>query len=83
MAALLSIFEPLYETWLREGFGSVRQAFLDRHALAGRTVTVEQGGGAVTGRVTGLDADGALIIEQGDGRRVPILSGDVHITRQG
>ncbi len=82
VAALLSIFEPLYETWLREGFGSLRQAFLDRHALAAHTVTVEQVGGTVTGRVAGLEAEGALIIEQGDGRRVSILSGDVHITRQ-
>jgi BirA family biotin operon repressor/biotin-[acetyl-CoA-carboxylase] ligase len=81
VAELLGVFEPLYETWLREGFGALRPAFQTRHALDGRDVTVEQTAGAITGRVTGLGPEGALLLKQADGGTVAILSGDVHITR--
>jgi BirA family biotin operon repressor/biotin-[acetyl-CoA-carboxylase] ligase len=81
VADVLARFEPLYETWLSAGFDALRPAFLARHALDGREVTVEQSGGAVSGRVTGLGPDGALLLQRADGGAVAILSGDVHITR--
>jgi len=79
VAELLNVFEPLYETWQREGFEALRPAFLERDALAGRRVTVEQAGRAITGRAVGLGADGSLLLEEADGRQAAILSGDVHI----
>ncbi len=81
VAELLNVFEPLYEAWLREGMGAVREAFLARNALAGRAVTIEQAGGSVSGQVVDLGTDGSLVLQQADGRQTAVLSGDVHITR--
>ena len=59
-----------------EGRGALRQRYLDDLSTLGRDVRVELAHGVVRGRAVGVDEDGALVIEDGDRRRV-FAAGDV------
>ena len=78
LAAILNRFEPLYDRWCREGFEELLPAVAARDALAGRTVTLEQGGRRVTGKADGIQPDGALRLVTAQGL-VPVYSGEAHI----
>ncbi len=78
LAAILNRFEPLYERWCRSGFESLLPAVASRDALAGRTVSLEQGGRQVTGKAEGIQPDGALRLVTAQGL-VPVYSGEAHI----
>ena len=54
----------------------LRQRYLEDLATLGRDVRVEVAHGVVRGRAVGVDEDGALIVEEGDRRRV-FAAGDV------
>jgi BirA family transcriptional regulator, biotin operon repressor / biotin---[acetyl-CoA-carboxylase] ligase len=60
------------------GFSAVRNVYERYFALSGRKVTVRDGHMATTGIVRGIDADGALILETGNGLN-RILTGDVSL----
>ncbi len=64
------------ETWAREGFGPVRDAWLKCAAGIGQTIAVRLPQETVTGTFTDLDVDGALVIETATGSR-RIHAGDV------
>jgi BirA family biotin operon repressor/biotin-[acetyl-CoA-carboxylase] ligase len=74
---LLTSLDGLYHAYLEEGFGPVREEWLARCNMLGRTVSVEQHGGTLFGRVTGIDENGALLITTADNRNERILAGDV------
>ena len=78
LAAILNRFEPLYDRWCREGFEELLPAVAARDALAGRTVTLDQGGRHVTGKADGIQPDGALRLITAQGL-VPVYSGEAHI----
>jgi BirA family biotin operon repressor/biotin-[acetyl-CoA-carboxylase] ligase len=61
----------------RDGFAGTRADWLARAAWLGEQVSVSQGDERVTGRFTGLDADGALLLEPPDGPSRRIVSGEV------
>jgi len=50
-----------------------------RDFLAGKRITVAAAAGAVTGRYSGLDSDGRLLLTDGDGTAHVLLSGDVSV----
>jgi BirA family biotin operon repressor/biotin-[acetyl-CoA-carboxylase] ligase len=80
-AALLTHLEKFYVLWLEQGFLAVRPAW-ERHAAAliGKNITVAAPEGTIAGVVVGLDSDGALLLQEGNGgmsRRV--LAGDVTV----
>jgi BirA family biotin operon repressor/biotin-[acetyl-CoA-carboxylase] ligase len=62
----------------REGTGDVRAEWGRSDAIAGRQVVVETGTRRISGRAEGIDADGALRIEQ-EGDMVRVTAGDVSV----
>jgi BirA family biotin operon repressor/biotin-[acetyl-CoA-carboxylase] ligase len=75
--ALLRHLDRLYNQYLREGFEPVLTAWREYFDLEGRMVEVDAQTRCVRGRVTGLNADGALLLELADGSVERILAGDV------
>jgi len=64
-----------------DGFAPLRAAWQRRHALHGKAVEVLlPDGGRVRGRVAGVDADGALLLDGGN-RRLRFVSGEVSLRR--
>jgi BirA family biotin operon repressor/biotin-[acetyl-CoA-carboxylase] ligase len=77
-AAVLGRLTLCYDALATAGLGPI----LDRwRALAepwwGRTVEFQTGEGRASGTALGIDSEGALIVDRGDGRRERLLSGDV------
>lgn len=61
------------------GFPAIRSAWLERAAGLGGPVSVNLGNGVATGRFTGLDADGALLLAEAAGGLRRITFGDVQL----
>jgi len=81
MRALCFLAETM-DGWLKtwndaRGFAQVREAWLKRGGPIGEPLTVHTGGGRVSGRLVGLDEDGALMIAGADGRERRFTYGDV------
>lgn len=76
LAAFCNHLEPLYAE-LRGGSTRPFQLWRSRLATLGREVTASGTAETVHGRAVDVSPDGALIIEQPDGRRVSVEAGDV------
>ena len=72
---MLQELDSLYEVFLQEGYAPARDEWLERSRLSGVMVSVSDSGTVRTGRVSGIDAYGALLLDTG----AQILSGDVTI----
>lgn len=80
-ATLLQRLEECYARFLAVGFGGLVRDWDKRSALVGRDLTVDGPDGRVTGRYAGVDADGALLLDEpGGGRARRVLAGDVTLT---
>ncbi len=77
--ALLTALDTLYEDYLEHGFASARNEWLRRSMVQGRRVRVSSGDEATEGIVGGIDDDGALLLQRGDGVSERVLAGDVTI----
>ncbi|MDD2336642.1 MAG: biotin--[acetyl-CoA-carboxylase] ligase [Geobacteraceae bacterium] len=77
--ALLTSLDVLYDDYLSHGFPAIREEWLSRSTVLGRTVRVSFGNGETEGVVTGVDNDGALLLARGDGAPERVLAGDVTI----
>jgi BirA family biotin operon repressor/biotin-[acetyl-CoA-carboxylase] ligase len=78
LAALL--FEHLQRTLVdleTKGFEPIRARFERLSALTGKTVSVVDSGVEFTGKVTGIDEDGALLLETESEKRVRLRAGEV------
>lgn len=75
--ALLRELDDLYTLYQERGFAPIREGWEGYFDLVGRAVSVDGGSQLLTGEVTGVDADGALLVRLPDGRVERILSGDV------
>jgi len=70
-------FDGWRQRWQNEGIVPVREAWIARaHGLGGR-IRVRLPDGEVEGRFTGMDGDGALVLETGPGVRRTVTAGDV------
>ncbi len=70
LAALAEAFAERFAIWQRPGgFGPTRQAWLERAAFLGQTITIRPPSGAVTGVFSGLDPAGRLLLETPGGIR--------------
>ena len=78
IAAILHRFEPLYRGWCADGFGPLAERTAARDFLFGKTISLDQGGIRIEGRVCGLGSDGALRLETARGA-VSVYSGEAHI----
>ncbi len=63
--------------WTRDGFGPIREAWLDAAAGIGERCTVRLGDAALQGVAEGLDEDGALQLRLDNGELRRITAGDV------
>lgn len=66
-----------YARWQAEGFGRIREAWLQRAQGLGQAVVVRLPDSELRGRFAALDESGALVLELPDGRRQAITAGDV------
>jgi len=83
LAEVLNAFEPAYERWHRaDDLAPFLPVLTNRGAMTNRQVVVKNVRGDVCGRVTGISADGGLLLETGDGP-VTVVSGDVSVMRDG
>lgn len=60
-----------------EGFAQVREAWLARAGALGEPLTINAARGPVSGTFAGLDDSGALLLDDGEGRRLAFAFGDV------
>jgi BirA family transcriptional regulator, biotin operon repressor / biotin---[acetyl-CoA-carboxylase] ligase len=82
LARLLDELGATLEAYAAAGFGPLRAAWQRRHALQGQSVRIQlPDGGTARGRVVGVDADGALVLDDA-GRRLRFVSGEVSLTRR-
>jgi len=75
---LLHELDALYDSYLDDGYGAIREEWLVRSQMYGRQVRVSCQDRVMTGVVTGIDDIGALLLDL-DGREERVLSGDVAI----
>ena len=78
-AALVERLVELFAGFADSGFAPYRGEWLAAHVLADRQVELLSALGTAVGTVRGIDADGALIVEDAAGARQRILSGDVSV----
>jgi BirA family biotin operon repressor/biotin-[acetyl-CoA-carboxylase] ligase len=74
--ALFNRLHSRYMEMMASGFGTLRPVWERYSALGGKWVAVMDGATREAGRVTGIDDDGALLLDTPSGQR-RILAGDV------
>lgn len=77
-ARILAQWMAMLERFGREGFAPFEPGFRALDLLRNRAVTLALPEGELTGIARGVDEDGALLVDAGDGRR-RILSGEVSL----
>jgi BirA family biotin operon repressor/biotin-[acetyl-CoA-carboxylase] ligase len=75
--ALYRQLDELYLAYLRDGFTPIRLAWEACCDLVGQQVRVDCGRQQLSGRVRGIDNDGALLLQAANGQTERILAGDV------
>ena len=82
-ARLYDTLEAVLDRHAESGFEAVRPSFEARFRMRGRRVRVlDVGGTALDGIALGVDGDGALLVDRGDGRRERVVAGDVTIAKE-
>ncbi len=82
-AHLLAAFESRYRAYLAGGFAAVRAEWESYSCLTGKDVRVRVADGALTGRVRGIDIDGALLLAPRRGRgTIRVVAGEVTLVRR-
>ena len=76
LSELLGHLQGRYDLWCRQGFGPVREAWLERGTARGAEIRVRAGTLDFCGRFVDLDSDGALLIETG-GKQRRVAAGEV------
>jgi BirA family biotin operon repressor/biotin-[acetyl-CoA-carboxylase] ligase len=74
LSTLVMALDRRVELWMRNGFGPIRQQWLDHAHGLGSRIAVE---GGVSGIFAGLDESGAIVIATADGQRRRLVSGTV------
>jgi BirA family biotin operon repressor/biotin-[acetyl-CoA-carboxylase] ligase len=77
LARLIQDLDRCYGELESSGFESLRARWDAGFSWRGRRVRVDLGGEAVSGTAQGIDREGALIVEDEQGRRRSIVAGDV------
>ncbi len=74
---LTESFDEIYQSWVTNGFDTLRQQWLKAAYRLGQAIEVQQNDNRIKGIMRDLDATGALRIEVEDGKEVTIHAGDV------
>ncbi len=78
LCGFLQALEPLYDRFVSQGFGAVRDAWTRWFRAANQWVRIHTPSGPVEGTAVGLDDGGALLLEAPDGTAHRVLAGDLH-----
>lgn len=79
-AGLLNRLDRWAGVYRARGPRAILEAWRERDALAGRRVAVLTGASAGRqGRAVGVDADGYLVLEEADGRRRRLVTGEIKV----
>jgi BirA family biotin operon repressor/biotin-[acetyl-CoA-carboxylase] ligase len=78
-AELLGRLEEHYFLFLRQGLAAIRPLWENYSRLTGKRVVVDEAGRRIEGKAIGLDADGALVLEEKEGRHRRIVAGEVTV----
>lgn len=81
-ARLLAAIEARYGRFLAEGFRGMRAEWEGAAVLTGCDVEVTGAGLPVTGRVRGIDDDGALLLGDAGGATRRVVAGEVTLRRE-
>lgn len=76
---LLDAFFAGYQSFLDQGFSSVRNAYLQRCTFLGQELTVHQPNGILQGIAIAVNAQGALEVRANDGTSHTVLAGDLAV----
>lgn len=80
---LLSEFESLYMKFQKEGFSSILEEWRNMSATIGEWVKITTQSRIIYGEAVGVDSDGALILETGEGRLEKIVAGNCEHLKKG
>ena len=80
---LLSEFESLYLKFQKEGFPPILEEWREMSATIGEWVKITTQSKTVYGEAIGVDNEGALILETGEGRLEKIVAGNCEHLRRG
>lgn len=79
---LLSEFEALYLRFQKDGFPSILEEWRDMSATIGEWVKITTQTRTIYGEAVGVDNEGALILETGEGQLEKILAGNCEHLRR-
>ncbi|MDI9569268.1 MAG: biotin--[acetyl-CoA-carboxylase] ligase [Pseudomonadota bacterium] len=82
ISALFSHLETWYRVFLSRGFPGVRETWLRHADILGRPIRATFKEEARTGVVTGIDADGTLIMKDTAGIIRRVLAGDIQLAKE-
>jgi BirA family biotin operon repressor/biotin-[acetyl-CoA-carboxylase] ligase len=77
--ALLKALDTLYDNYLQNGYGPVREEWLGRCNFLGRRIRVNFQDKELQGTAEGFDEEGALLVRAPEGGLERVLAGDVTI----
>ncbi len=81
---LYGTLEDVLDLHAERGFEALRPRFEHFFRMRGRRVRVaDLGGSEIAGSAAGIDADGALLVEDAQGRTHCVVAGDVTIVKEG
>lgn len=81
--SLVGHLVELFVDYSERGFEPYREEWLEAHVLNDQRVEIESRSGVECGRVTGIGADGALIVEDDSGHERRVVSADVSVRASG
>ena len=82
MQELLIELEALYLKFQKEGFSSIIEEWRMMSATIGEWVKITTQSRILYGEAVGVDSDGALILETGEGRLEKIVAGNCEHLRR-
>ena len=79
ISRLFGFIEKWYRVFVQTGFAGMRDAWLAHADILGRPIRVVDRDASQDGVVTGIDADGAILMRQENGSVQRVIAGDVHL----
>lgn len=81
-AELYKRLEGLYIHFIREGFAGIRHLWLEHTDMVGKIIRVAFKEDIKSGKVAGIDHDGALLLTNERGESIRIIAGDASIVKE-
>lgn len=79
LVAFCNHFESTYDTYMAQGFATIRARWEANSVTLNKTIEVQQLNRTLVGHAIGIDDQGALLLQTTDGEVVRCYSGDVRL----